>query len=64
MSQWQPVDWIVLILAASLAVALLMTVAGPILLNKPITNTRAKLLNAVVGALLGVIATYVGLKAE
>jgi len=61
---WQPVDYIVAVLALGIAVALILTTGAPLALHKPLSEERAKLLNSLAVALIAIIALYVGAKVE
>jgi len=52
---WQPVDYIVAAVAG---------VVMPLFQNRGLSEERAKLINAVIGALIAIIALYVGAKVE
>ena len=60
MKRWQPVDWIVLILALAIASGILVTVISPFVLGEPITEARSKILSTIITAIVAVVSVYVG----
>lgn len=61
--KWNPVDWIVVILAAPVVLALLIAVAGPNLLGgAPSSSDKLEIVGNIMSAIVAVISVYVGSK--
>ena len=59
---WRPVDIVAVILAASIGVALLITVIVPLIIGEPITDARARFVASVANTMIAVLSVYVGAK--
>ena len=59
---WRPFDVVATVLAIGLVVALIATAVVPAFLGEPLSDTRAKLISTAVGAMIAILAGYMGSK--
>lgn len=62
--EWRPVDYVALILASAVAIALLVTTIAPVILKAPISDERTKSIATATSAIIAVISVYVGAMLE
>jgi hypothetical protein len=53
-------DWVAIILALTLAAALLITVIAIVIFNKDLTESGARLLTTIGAGLVGALSVYIG----
>jgi len=60
----KPVDTVVVILSAVVAIALLLTVASPLITGNQLSDEKAQLVAGLLSACVTVISIYVGSKVK